>query len=284
MRPGPWFPLVLAFLSIGLLSRTAHAQAYVPTNYPTISAALASGAPDIRVLPGTYVENLVINRRVLVRGQGGPVVVQGNVTATSFTPHDAASLQALHITGNVIVQTSYSDSFTLDGCRVEGRISQGGSTNETGQFRLTDCVVDGGVDLSPQLAFYLSNTILGGLKTGFENDLFIIGNHIQGPAEVGIDVFWIFLAPFLPTRIFNNTITGTTIGIRQNGANCDIENNLVKYCSDDGINVGQAGAGHAGGTIQLNGIQDCGGDGIDLNGLFVCRANTIVRSGLVGIR
>jgi hypothetical protein len=280
MRPGPQFLLVLALLSIGLLSRTAHAQAYVPTNYPTISAALASGAPDIRVLAGTYVENITISYPVLIRGEGGPVL-QGNVTATPFTPHAQARLQAMHITGNVIVQTFFSDFFDLDGCRVEGHISQGGSSAETGEFRISNSVVDGGIDLNPQLAFYLSSTILGGLKTGFENDLFITGNHIQGPAAVGIDVN----STFSPARIYDNIVTETTIGIRKSGGgSAQIEHNIVRYCSGDGINVGQGGEGHTSGLVQLNSVIDCAGDGIDLLGLVTCRGNTVLRSGQVGIR
>jgi hypothetical protein len=280
MRPGPQFVLVLV-LSFALLSGTAHAQAYVPTNYPTISAALASGAPDIRVLAGTYVENLTINRPVHIRGIGGPTV-QGNVIAIALNPHGNARFEALHFVGNIVVQTTgFSDRIELEGCRIEGRISQGLSTAETGVFSITDCVVDDGIDLNPSLAFYVSNTILGGLKTGFEDDLIITGNHIQGPAAVGIDV----KSMFSTANIINNIVTETTIGIRKSGAGSSaILSNIIRYCTDDGVEVGNGGEGHATGYVELNFISDCGGDGIDLLGLITCRANQVVRSGQVGIR
>src|SRR6188768_4518893 len=48
----------------------------VPTQYPTIQAAIwaSSGADTIAVLPGTYVQNIVIDRGVVLRSTGGPSV------------------------------------------------------------------------------------------------------------------------------------------------------------------------------------------------------------------
>ena len=66
----------MSALTLLLFDTAVATTRFVPTQYPTIQAAIwaSSGADTIAVLPGTYVENIEIDRGVVIRSTGGPAV------------------------------------------------------------------------------------------------------------------------------------------------------------------------------------------------------------------
>ena len=97
----------------------------VPTQFPTIQAALnASAAGDtVAVLPGTYVENLLIQRAIVLRSTGGPAVtvIDGGNPAN---PDEGSTVKmfAGEVTGFDIRNGSGHISFQFPYARVGGGV------------------------------------------------------------------------------------------------------------------------------------------------------------------
>jgi hypothetical protein len=92
LRPLP----ALVTLAVLLPSAAAAVTRTVPTQFPTIQAAInaSAGGDTVAVLPGTYVENIVIGRAIVLRSTGGPAatVIDGGNPAN---PNMASTVKIL---------------------------------------------------------------------------------------------------------------------------------------------------------------------------------------------
>ena len=94
--------LISSVFGLMLISATAWAQITVPTNFPTINAAIAavSSGTTITVLAGTYPENVVVTKSLTIQGVGSATIINpgsgvgvtvnaDNVTLQNFTVNGA---------------------------------------------------------------------------------------------------------------------------------------------------------------------------------------------------
>ncbi len=92
MKTWGMIQLVLALLALTRLEAAA-ATRRVPADFPTIQAAIDASASGDTVLvsPGTYVENVLIERNLWVRSVQGPAltVIDGGAAARSPTSSGA---------------------------------------------------------------------------------------------------------------------------------------------------------------------------------------------------
>ena len=156
------------FISIcavsAFLVTPAAAQINVPGTQPTITAAIAAATPGmtITVDPGTYVENPVVDKHVLIIGSGNgsnPVVdtiIDGEVTITAggASAIDPLLLQDLRVTGaGDGVQINFAAAtlqfIKLFGVALVGNTSNGLYFQTTGVAEITSdveilgCLIDG---------------------------------------------------------------------------------------------------------------------------------------------
>ena len=74
-------------------------------DYATIAAAIAAVTTDtpILILKGTYTENVTVNKRLKISGQGYGTVISG--TLTFDTGSDFSYFELCKITGNIALNT-----------------------------------------------------------------------------------------------------------------------------------------------------------------------------------
>lgn len=123
--PYPRSLAALLGLAIFLASSAAAVTRTVPTQYSTIQAAITASAngDTVAVLPGTYVENLLIQRAIVLRSTGGPAVtvIDGSNPANS-DEGSTVKMFAGAITGFNIRNGSGHISFQFPYARVGGGV------------------------------------------------------------------------------------------------------------------------------------------------------------------
>jgi parallel beta-helix repeat protein len=159
------------------------ADIYVPTNYPTIQAAInaASDGDTINVADGTYTETVTVNKQVTLLGanhdvdpagssdRGGESVIDGMVKITA----DDATINGFKLTSSSYIEVSYASNNALN-VNVSYNILE--NTNWA----------DGAIDLNGgnrcDGGYIGYNTISGasgyGIQTIQNNDVTIEYNHI----------------------------------------------------------------------------------------------------------
>lgn len=136
--------LTTLFLFFPLSPFGIGADLWVPTNYPTIQAAVnaASSGDDVIVLPGTYFENVVIGScQVTLRSSQGAAVT--TIDGSQFTDPNAASV--IRVAGLATSGTRI-EGFTLTGgagtlVPASGELVGGGICVESPSVTVVDCVI-----------------------------------------------------------------------------------------------------------------------------------------------
>jgi parallel beta-helix repeat protein len=235
--------LVLALsLCLAVATPVMAATITVPGDYSTIGAAITAASPGdtINVAPGTYAENVLINKALtLVSTVQNGANIQGNVSITV----NSVTVDGFHITNfGQIPVPDYSGVYIpsgtgvvvinnlIDGIAIDPvtHLTVGVHTLYGGNAGV---LVKDNVIQNVRMGIYNQgstmniegNTINNASHCGIGVDTSlgttITGNTISGSGDVGIEVFGSNVVVHL------NNITGYDFGLQTSGPNVDAENN-----------------------------------------------------------
>lgn len=297
MRPCFAFACLLAMATRSIDAHASHA--IVPDDYPSIHAAIDSGADSVLVRDGLYPEQLSITRSVVLHSlptEFSDIIafdLHPRVLSISASGTDVdLVMSGLHILGAVSIP-SYVRSLTVANCRIDSTIQVrviGGANIRNNTIRGLTQVWAYSFDVSMNLV------IAGTISTNAGGRSELHDNTIIGPADYGIvcssDVY-----------IRSNFVRGCVVGISAGcGMSNGLDGNLVEDCTGAGYLIPK----DCGNVYVINNIarrcergfdlsshdltlldntaEDCRADGILLRG-FASRlsGNTVLRSGGRGI-
>ena len=312
-RKVSWIPTLLALL---LFAAPATATlVVVPGGFPTIQAAIDSGADTVDVRDSLPPERLTVSRCVTIEPAakdgfegGAGWVSMPRIQSLELGPPSSdlsVRVRGMHFLGQVR-STLTGHLIGFEGCRFDSGFAA--PTATVGLFSsIRDCLFLGDVSIAGYAQF-IGNTVLGGTLTFWADGLHDIrDNYVQGPAKEGMNLS----VQDSGGSVSYNTIRGTSTGIHYLGdeggsltshneisdcssdgiyydlilhidAECD--SNLIQRCGGAGIagRVGSEGPGDA--RLRGNVIRHVGGSGIDLPECFVSSCdNQIVNAGEDGI-
>ncbi|HLZ72860.1 MAG TPA: NosD domain-containing protein [Dehalococcoidia bacterium] len=233
----------------------------------SINAAIAAASPGavITIQPGTYAENVVVNKAVTLQGNGSPVVVPAVSNPTCGNPNDPSSICA----GASIVIFVQADNVTIDGLTVDGdnpALSDGvnvGGANVDARD---------GIEADPTVTYHnlivrnttVRNVFLRGIQFQVLN--FLVENdtirNVQGNPNFAVGV----LARFSSGTMRGNTVSDSSDALNSNWSfGIQFLNNTITR-SGSGVHTDNAGGGgpSVADLIQDNTVKDCtpGGYGV----------------------
>jgi len=281
----------LAFLLILSAESARASSAIVPDAYPTIVAAIASGADSVLVGEGTYPESLLINRPLVLIPK--PVAVDaptpfpevGSIAFVAGSGYKTVIVRGFNIQGYVRQVTNcLGQSMTvIEGCRVaQGVTANGGCTYMT--LRLHGCVIYGRVDIRADYNEMIACSVFdGGINQRAHGWLYLKGSHVDGAPGTGIATCCFDGAP----EVEHNVVTGTVDGIAFQGGGT-FAHNTVRDISGSGFRSTSIVSGSEGAAkLSDNQVLRAGGHGIDFDGTRENRVtlerNHISNVGLTGI-
>lgn len=290
----------------------------VPAQYPTLGAAIASGADVVEVSQGTYAEDVTIPRSLeLVAApsaspSGWPAfpTLDGSLTLGGGGGGSRRIVvSGFRVTGAVSIATVFGDRVLLEVCRLEGGVASGAAL--TGVLGLRGCTVLGDIVANSESIELTASTLLGaGLRANYEADGTVRWNHVAGPAAAGIEL----VGNDGGGSIFENVVTGTTDGIVvTDGSGMEVTDNEVRQVTGHAYVLRQGTTGpmipsasfrrndadspgldafHVTGSawIEANTVRDPGGNGIHAGSeggvvtMLAANQNSIDGAGLDGIR
>lgn len=231
----------------------------VPADYPTIQAAINDpGCATVRVAPGTYNENLTINRSVKIRGAeaGDSVVsrtfgaatesiVTGSSSATVTIDADDVVFDGFSVTNpgghlGIIVKSSSSD-VKIQNNIVDGLTSS--TANPVGVY----------LELGPDSVNVRGNKVQNLTGTGFSAQGVLVGDSTSAN-------------PSLETKLDNNIFTNITSTKGAYGINVN-----------NGSSTAPTATGYTEVKIRGNDISDLEGNWVHAIGLEGETPNAIVR-------
>ena len=254
--------LIGAMLPLGALTghsqvRAAPSTIYVPDDYVTIQAAVDAANPGdtIIVRDGTYTENVVLDKSIILRGEGVPTIDGGD-------------------NGEAIRIMPEANRCTIEGFSVIGEGEFGGWINIYSDYNtIQNNACTGGIGLSLTAnghgAGSIASTIVG---NELGQGVFLLGES-DAPIEV-----------YTSHTIENNTIGGKPIYYYSNTQGITVPSDagqiLMANCSDmmiDGIQGSDAMTGIqlayvTDSVIKNSSFSDCDGAGI---ALFFSSGNTV---------
>ncbi len=237
----------------------------VPSDYPTIQAAIDAASPGdlILVAPGTYNENPIMWQPVRLQGSGA-------ATTTIFAnPSPLERLEAWHAKLESLIGAAYSDQYRAKeapGIMVEGLagVPFGGNPCLIDGFTITGALSGGGIFLDDgTAAVEISNTVLRANQ----------GVYAGGISLGTPDIDAVNSEPYIHhNRIVKNggVVGAGGIGISTGATDYRIEDNFISgnFSRANGGGIGQVGLA-TGGIIARNDILfnevfyggEIGGDG-----------------------
>jgi len=211
------FTVSVSFLILTAFASVSEAKTiYVPDDYARIQWAVdsASIGDTIIVRDGTYYENVVVNKKLIIKSENGSAYC--------------------------IVDGGGSTVFTLeaDGIRIEGFSITGGSD---------------GIYIRSNNNIISNNTISSNNDCGIcltdSNNNIISNNLISSNNDHGI---YAYFYESNNNSIFNNIISNNNLGIYLEGNNNIISNNIVSSNNGCGISLGGNNNSISNNTISSN--------------------------------
>ena len=284
----------LLFTALAVVGARPGFAVNVPGDYPTIQAALDSGATEVFVADGTYHEvvrvsnayhDVTLAAQAPLPGQPAPrpsvdgMIIQPGAPGTYY---GKIIVQGIHFTGPVVgesVPGSLYDPHQLDSCQLDAGLALSDGSNISA-VTVHDCRVKGDVYLRFGRLSMRHNVVEGGsIKViAYMGGGSVTGNQVVGPAPTGITT----MGDDSPIAL-GNTVRNCQVGIMALGDYADIDSNLVEDCSGSAYVTSHGGPLYPM-EITNNVARRCGGFGIDVDGRSgAIRDNTIDSVGLGGI-
>lgn len=228
--------VVAGALSAGLAGAALAADAVVPGDFGTIAAAIAgatdvdaSGTVEIRVLAGTYSENLLVRRSNLrLEGESpATTTIRGAGVADTIRIENAT---AVTLTGFTVTTTGSGDGIELSdaiGCTIDGNVVSGHirgiSLGRSSANTVTNNEVRGSVGTGIKVARRSDGNVVA------SNDVHDNGNH-------GIDAIGVADNLIQSNTIASNRGNGIRVGKTQGNT---VAGNMISGSGNNGLRVGR---------------------------------------------
>jgi hypothetical protein len=268
--------------------------AVVPDSFPTIQAGIDSWRDTVLVRGGHYDEDLVLitgaTLAVIPSEAGGDTVETGGLSleyagyGVPYLPvRSLADVRGFHFAGPV--RTALGSGYRLEiafaACRMDSGLSVPLSST-TSSVHIDSCTILNGVYVVTYSSVdFTNNTLLGGGVYVYAEGTFRMeGNHVEGPALIGIRAFTAGGA-----TIVGNTVVATETGIKfrvYDGSR--IADNEVRECTGSAFE----GESYGGAFYERNKVARCGGYAFDIlagnNDNTRFRHNQVVDCAAGGVR
>ncbi len=246
--------LLVGALLVAHASVLSAADLRVPSDYATISAAVAAAEPGdtVRISAGEYVENVAIDKDLTMLGSGaaGTTIIRGT-GEFAVTVSGRVHLERLTVTGPTTgIQIAAGSDVTIRDCRIADCPSDGigfESSRDT-IIRLYDSEIlrnGDGIDLESTQGIIHGCEFRDNRDDAIDYDgdagVLTIGNRIVGHRDDGIEI----------------RLATTTLAV--------ICRNIIEGCGEDGIELidsPRPGPTHNIVAISENIIRDCGRFGV----------------------
>jgi hypothetical protein len=313
-----WIPTVVCFVMFALPAPASATRVVVPDNFPTIQAAINSGADTVAIRDGlpperlaaTGVVTLVPIAGVDFRNQPGwvsmPRIQSLEITQAGGYQSPTIHAHGIHFLGAVSTAVSFG-FIEFEGCRFDSSVVLS-QYNTFLQSSIRSCTFLSDVYVAGYAQFN-GNTVIGATASIWaDGQCEIRDNYVLGPAKDGLRLDLV-LADGV---VSNNTIRGTSNGIhflstegtrtsRNDIADCSTngilyepgwsascDSNLVQRCGGAGIlAIPEPGEIHKGSAWMVgNIVRQTGGVGIDLSKTVVDNfsGNQVLDAGGDGVR
>ena len=226
----------------------------VPANYPTIQAGIqaSSSGDTVLVLPGTYLENILIDRDVIVRSAQGPAatIIDGAspadpsiATVVRITAGRVEGFSIANGRGTQFGGTRYGGGVLASGVGVDGPLIRGNWIHDNNVVS-ADPPQGGGIRVDG-VARVVSNRIYHNQVEGSTNNVNTGGSAISVARHVGD-------GPSLieANEIFDNHTLAPGRWGAVSGDRSNIRNNVIA-CNSSGL---ASAINDGGGTIEGNTI------------------------------
>ncbi|MFN8587035.1 MAG: right-handed parallel beta-helix repeat-containing protein [Candidatus Eisenbacteria bacterium] len=267
------------------------AQVYVPADYPTIQAAINSGAALVYVSDGAYAEVLTVNRTLTLLPappadpyQPTPFPRVSGLQVTRNTVDDpVVYVRGFHFSGPVTQTNAYTPRHgitTLEGCRLDGGFWTYGNSGTQDAIKIRSCVITGDVYVYAYHNEFTGNVVWKGkaqVHSNGGNGALIRDNLVIGPSADGV----ISSSVDANGSILRNTVTGVSTGVAL--ARGTASDNVVTDCPVAGFTEA---AGTVGGSRVFSGneARNCGvGYRFSVNGATTVTGCTAESSATYGI-
>jgi hypothetical protein len=277
--------LLVLFVAVSLAPRAFASTVVVPDQYPTVSAAVASGADTIRVRDGFYNETVTIARPMLLAriDPGGPPS-PSRPRVTALVIADGASGWAHVVRFRVdqpVLHLAHEPgpAAWLDDCDLDAGLARGPGLGPN--LRVTGCRVTGNAVVNPYSLEFAGNVLTnGGLDANYEGSAVISGNLCSGAPGAAVTLW----DNDGQGQVTDNRITDCGAGILvHDPGGTRIERNRIERCAGDGIEIAHEPMNAV--FVNDNVLRDLGGDGIDFGSLGgEAIGNTIEHVAMAGIR
>jgi len=292
---------VLALCLVLMLIGIASAETiYVPTNYAKIQWAVnnASAGDTIIVLPGTYHENVFINKPLTLEAETphtATIVAADNLESAIEISSSNVVVKGFNITGEGITAFCFLAPIGCNNVKIEDNniynclcdevyngISVYGNNSYIKNNNIYNCSGDG-IFIYGNNSYIKNNNIYNCSGDGIDlcgSNSYILNNYVYHCSYSGIEIYGNSNNSYIKNNnIYNCLGDGIEIygnsnnsyiknnniynclwsGIDLCGSNSYILNNYVYHCSYSGINI------HGNTSyIKSNNIYSCSNDGIDL--------------------
>lgn len=258
------------FTLICLLSLTANAQITVngTGSYATIAAAITAApvGATIDVPAGSYTENLIVAKSLIIRG------AQYDVEAGRNATPGTRGITETILNGRIQLNSGVTD-FTLNGFTVNVPSANAGNSNAriinfntavSGTYNIINNIFDGGLPYSQSVGVYCSPASLLNATWNIKNNSFNNFNqqainlaNISGAGNISGNIFtnnptstFITLGSTISSgqnikdNKFTNNTAGTSTFLSIGNSNNDISNNLIEgTAAAIGITITSTGSG-----------------------------------------
>jgi hypothetical protein len=267
------------FLAALVIAHDASASVgTVPTQFPSIQAAINAPRDTVYVRAGSYEETVTITHPLFLSWvptdfPASVPRVRRLLTASGVS--GAVTVEGVHFLGGASATMGSGGSCSFEMCRADSGLT---CIAGTGTVRVSGCIVFGDLSVNGSINQAFMNTVVGGTLncTGVVGASPVNCNYVTGPAPVGILVY----SDEYPTdNIVRNCVDGIHTGCNDMSA----ANNLVEDCSGSGI-VGPCSSTS---NISYTGniVRRCGVSGIVVTGTgeLPVDGNTVEDTGSHGI-
>ncbi len=254
---------LLACITLALFASIASAGTiYVPNDYPTIQEAInnAADGDTIVVYPGTYTENIIVNKSVAIIGHAGSIVTSTDWSLPVFrVTANNVHIEGFNITGDADAGV---DLENVVGCviinntiKVDSEV--GVNLKNTTNCNISNNIVDDGIYLenSPDNVLWNNYLTGNGISIDSSPNLLMRGNKVETSSSNGFYISGDYVADYLEDIDVSNTINNRPIYYVVNGQDMVLDSStnasFIALVSCNNITVRDVAPSNAGYGVLL---------------------------------